>query len=136
MLKQELGLKQVQKLSPLQIQTIKLIELPVQELEQRIRKELEENPVLDDDAPESKDEDGEEQPRDVSLSEIKDDDSIPEYKLHVNNYGKDEKPQYNTLLRAYICSQVLGFISRGNQHSVLGEPPNPVSPLALLSEIL
>ena len=60
MLKQELGLKQVQKLSPLQIQTIKLIELPVQELEQRIRKELEENPVLDDDAPESKDEDGDE----------------------------------------------------------------------------
>ena len=43
MLKQELGLKQVQKLSPLQIQTIKLIELPIQDLEQRIRKELEEN---------------------------------------------------------------------------------------------
>ena len=37
MLKQELSLKQVQRLSPLQIQTIKLIELPVQELEQRIR---------------------------------------------------------------------------------------------------
>lgn len=43
MLKQGLELKQTQKLSPLQIQTIKLIELPVQELEQRIRKELEEN---------------------------------------------------------------------------------------------
>ena len=49
MLKQGLELKQQQKLSPLQIQTIKLIELPVQELEQRIRKELEENPVLDED---------------------------------------------------------------------------------------
>ena len=48
MLKQELTQKLTQKLSPLQIQTIKLIELPVQELEQRIRKELEENPVLDD----------------------------------------------------------------------------------------
>ena len=46
MLKQGLELKQSQKLSPLQIQTIKLIELPVQELEQRIRKELEENPTL------------------------------------------------------------------------------------------
>ena len=45
MLKQGLELKQTQKLSPLQIQTIKLIELPTQELEQRIRKELEENPV-------------------------------------------------------------------------------------------
>ena len=97
MLKQELGLKQVQKLSPLQIQTIKLIELPIQDLEQRIRKELEENPVLDDETPESKDEDGEEQPREVSLSDIKEDDSIPDYKLRVNNYGKDERPEYNTL---------------------------------------
>ena len=96
MLKQELGLKQVQKLSPLQIQTIKLIELPIQDLEQRIRKELEENPVLDDETPESKDEDGEEQPREGSLSDIKEDDSIPDYKLRVNNYGKDERPEYNT----------------------------------------
>ena len=96
MLKQELGLKQVQKLSPLQIQTIKLIELPIQDLEQRIRKELEENPVLDDETPESKDEDGEEQPREASLSDIKEDDSIPDYKLRVNNYGKHERPEYNT----------------------------------------
>lgn len=96
MLKHELGLKQVQKLSPLQIQTIKLIELPIQDLEQRIRKELEENPVLDDETPEAKDEDGEEQPREVSLSDIKEDDSIPDYKLRVNNYGKDERPEYNT----------------------------------------
>ena len=97
MLKQELGLKQVQKLSPLQIQTIKLIELPVHELEQRIRKELEENPVLDDSAPaEKEDGDDEQQPQEISLSELKDDDSIPDYKLRVNNYGKDERPQYNT----------------------------------------
>lgn len=97
MLKQELSLKQVQRLSPLQIQTIKLIELPVQELEQRIRKELEENPVLDDSAPaEKEDGDDEQQPQEVSLSELKDDDAIPDYKLRVNNYGKDERPQYNT----------------------------------------
>ena len=97
MLKQELSLKQVQRLSPLQIQTITLIELPVQELEQRIRKELEENPVLDDSAPaEKEDGDDEQQPQEVSLSELKDDDAIPDYKLRVNNYGKDERPQYNT----------------------------------------
>ena len=97
MLKQELSLKQVQRLSPLQIQTIKLIELPVQELEQRIRKELEENPVLDDSAPaEKEDGDDEQQPQEVSLSELKDDDAIPDYKLRANNYGKDERPQYNT----------------------------------------
>ena len=95
MLKQELGLKQQQKLSPLQIQTIKIIELPVLELEQRIRKELEENPVLDD-SPSEKSNSDEEDTRDVSLSEINEDDPIPSYRLHVNNYGKDERPQYNT----------------------------------------
>jgi len=97
MIKQELNLKQQQKLSPLQIQTIKLIELPIQDLEQRIRKELEENPVLDDNPPEKKEDDPDDEgPREVSLSEVKEDDSIPSYRLHVNNYGKDERPQYNT----------------------------------------
>ena len=95
MLKQGLELKQTQKLSPLQIQTIKLIELPTQELEQRIRKELEENPVLDENTSNDRDEE-EDGPREVSLSDYKEDDSIPSYKLRVNNYGKDERPQYNT----------------------------------------
>ena len=94
MLKQGLELKQTQKLSPLQIQTIKLIELPVQELEQRIRKELEENPVLDEDLPNEKEED--EAPREVSLSDYKDDDPIPGYRLRADNYSKDERPQYST----------------------------------------
>ncbi|MGN1046833.1 MAG: RNA polymerase factor sigma-54 [Candidatus Cryptobacteroides sp.] len=96
MLKQGLELKQTQKLSPLQIQTIKLIELPTQELEQRIRKELEENPVLDEDIKSEREDEEDEPPREVSLSDYKEDDSIPGYKLHVNNYGKDERPQYNT----------------------------------------
>lgn len=94
MLKQGLELKQTQKLSPLQIQTIKLIELPIQELEQRIRKEMEENPVLDEDQPNEKEED--EAPREVSLSEYKEDDAIPSYRLRSDNYSKDERPQYNT----------------------------------------
>ena len=95
MLKQSLELKQQQKLSPLQIQTIKLIELPIQELEQRIRKELEENPVLDEDLPSEKEED--EAPREVSLSEYKEDDSIPSYRLRSDNFNtKDERPQYST----------------------------------------
>ena len=94
MLKQGLELKQTQKLSPLQIQTIKLIELPIQELEQRIRKELEENPVLDEDVQSESEED--QAPREVSLSEYKEDDSIPGYRLRSDNYSKDERPQYNT----------------------------------------
>lgn len=105
MLKQGLELKQVQKLSPLQIQTIKLIELPIQELEQRIKTELEENPVLDDTpSAESRDD---EQPKDVSLDEMKDDDYIPSYRLHVNNYGKDERPEYNTFSVKQSFSQTL-----------------------------
>lgn len=95
MLKQGLELKQTQKLSPLQIQTIKLIELPIQELEQRIRKELEENPVLDEDLPKEKEDEGE-APREVSLSEYKEDDYIPSYRLRADNYSKDERPQYST----------------------------------------
>jgi RNA polymerase sigma-54 factor len=94
MLKQALELKQTQKLSPLQIQTIKLIELPIQELEQRIRKELEENPVLDEDVAKEKEED--EAPREVSLSEYKEDDSIPAYRLRSDNYSKEDRPQYST----------------------------------------
>ena len=82
MLKQGLELKQTQKLSPLQIQTIKLIELPVQELEQRIRKELEENPVLDEDV--AKENDQDEAPREVSLSDYKEDASLPCFLLHQN----------------------------------------------------
>ena len=105
MLKQGLEIKQTQKLSPLQIQTIKLIELPIQELEQRIRDELESNPVLDDTPVEKKDEDGE--AKDVSLDEIKDDDYIPSYKLRVNNYGKDERPEYNTFSVKESFSQSL-----------------------------
>ena len=94
MLIQGLELKETQKLSPLQIQTIKLIELPVQELEQRIRKELEENPVLDEDVSSGKDED--EAPSEVSLSEYMEDDAIPSYRLRSDHYSKDERPQYNT----------------------------------------
>jgi RNA polymerase sigma-54 factor len=105
-IKQGLEQKLQQKLSPLQIQTIKLIEMPVQALEQHVREVLNDNPVLDD-TPQK----GEDEPRDVSISEVEEkeqsggsleenygaqDDDIPSYNLHVNNWGKDERPEYNT----------------------------------------
>ena len=74
MAKQGLGITQVQtqKLSPLQIQTIKLIELPVQDLEQRVRRELEENPVLDESS-------ASEESKEVSLDELQKQDAyIPD----------------------------------------------------------
>ncbi|MCL1867854.1 MAG: RNA polymerase factor sigma-54 [Paludibacter sp.] len=49
MLKQQLQQKLQQKLSPSQIQTIKLIEATTLELEERVRQELEENPALEED---------------------------------------------------------------------------------------
>ena len=95
MLKQGLQQKLQQGLSPLQIQTIKLLELPTLELEQRIKEELEENPVLDEASSTEETEDGE--PKNVSLSDYSSqDDSTPSYRLYINNQGKDLKPQYNT----------------------------------------
>jgi RNA polymerase sigma-54 factor len=70
MLNQKLQQKLLQKLSPQQIQMIKLLEIPAMELEQRIKKELEENPLL---------EEGEETDLDEKLNEPEEiDDSLPE----------------------------------------------------------
>ncbi len=85
---------QVQTLTPIQIQTIKLLELPLVELEQKIQKEIEENPVLED-PEENRSEDNPQEQKKISLSEVKD-DTIPSYRLYINNRGKDERPQYNT----------------------------------------
>jgi len=93
--------KLLQKLSPQQIQVIKLLEIPTLQLEQRIKKELEENPVLemesddnyneeDNQAPElrsDEDKDNEE----FSVEDYLPDDEIPNYRLQVNNYSPDDK---------------------------------------------
>jgi RNA polymerase sigma-54 factor len=103
-MKQNLSLQQklLQKLSPQQIQVIKLLEIPTLQLEQRIKKELEENPVLeleqDGQEPEEDNEirDDETPDNDVDNDEFTFDDyydeeeDIPSYKLNVNNYSKDD----------------------------------------------
>lgn len=123
MIKQGLEQKQVQKLSPLQIQTIKLIELPIQELEQRVKSEFEDNPVLDDSPVEGRDDD-DDQPKDISIDELDADDPIPSYKLHVNNYGKDERPEYNTFSVKESFSQSLltqlGFRNLNDHQMAIG----------------
>lgn len=93
MLKQSLEQKQIQKLSPQQIMTAKLIELPIQSLEQRVRQEIEENPVLEEDDSKERSENS----REVSLSDYKEDDPIPAYRLRSDNYSKyDERPRRET----------------------------------------
>lgn len=94
-MKQELSLKQQIKLSPSQILTAKLIELPIQTLDQRIRREMEENFLLEEDDS-KKDETDSEQAKEVSLSDYKDDDPIPAYRLRSDNYNYDDRPQRET----------------------------------------
>jgi RNA polymerase sigma-54 factor len=107
MLKQRLQQKLLQKLSPQQIQMIKLLEIPAMQLEQRIKKELEENPLLEE-APEdektpeevAEDADNEEENAtdensqdEFSLEDYMDEDDIPEYKLSVSNSSPDDKTE-------------------------------------------
>lgn len=68
---------------------IKLLELPSMQLEQRIKQEIEENPVLEE---ERTSESGEEQePKEISVDDYLKEDDTPAYKLHANNFSKDDK---------------------------------------------
>ena len=96
MIKQQFSQKQQQKLSPLQIQQIKLLELTGLEIEDRITREIEENPALeelsdtadkqnDDSFSEFEQEDNISQ-EDFSLGDYRTEDDIPDYKLHQSYY--------------------------------------------------
>jgi RNA polymerase sigma-54 factor len=97
MLNQRLQQKLQQKLSPQQIQMIKLLELPGLQLEQRVKKELEENPALEEGADNKENEITEEKDHDnqndeeFSLDDYISDDDTPDYKLTANNYSKDDE---------------------------------------------
>ena len=78
------------KISPQQIQMIKLLELPTMLLEERIKREIEENIVLEEDA-DAKSE-GEDAPEKISVEEyIGKEDDTPTYKARINNFSKDDK---------------------------------------------
>ncbi len=103
MLKQFLQFKLSQKLSPQQIQLMKLIQLPTQAFEQRLKQELEENPALDsgkDNADEYDDDfDNTEDfndsdsinAEDINVDEYLSDDEIPDYRMQANNYSVDDE---------------------------------------------
>lgn len=104
MLKQGLHQKLLQKLSPQQIQLMKMIQLPTLAFEQRIKQEIEENPALeseiieDEDQYESQseseyDEDENQiiNTENINIDEYLSDDEIPDYKLYANNYSPDDE---------------------------------------------
>lgn len=105
MLKQYLSFKLSQKLSPQQIQLMKLIQLPTQAFEQRLKQELEENPALEtgkeeldnyddeyNDDTYNDDSDSENiNTEDINIDEYLSDDEVPEYRTQVNNYSADDE---------------------------------------------
>lgn len=98
-LKQNLSIKLDQRLSPQQIQLMKLLEVPTMELDMRIKQEIEENPALEEgadrDEMEANDEYGDDAPEsdneneDFDINDYLDDDS--EYKTQANNKSKDDE---------------------------------------------
>src|SRR5690554_3954603 len=105
MLKQNLQLKLAQKLSPQQIQLMKLVQLPTLAFEQRIKQEIEENPALEEGV-EHNDEDFHSENEwetddydeaqnidtsDINIDEYLSDDEIPNYKTYTNNYSDDDE---------------------------------------------
>jgi RNA polymerase sigma-54 factor len=103
MLKQSLQYKLLQKLSPQQIQLMKLIQLPTQAFEERLKQEIEENPALDtgkeesenidDDLSNEFEEDVPEktETEDINITDYLSDDEIPNYKTQANNYSADDE---------------------------------------------
>src|SRR6476620_11447050 len=106
MLKQFLNLKLSQKLSPQQIQLMKLIQLPTQAFEQRLKEEMNENPALEGGNEEEeyeKDEFENEEEFDdyddnetieadeINIDEYLSNDETPDYKLQSNNYSDEEQ---------------------------------------------
>lgn len=119
-LSQKQTLKLQQTLSPQQIQMIKLLELPTLQLEQRIKQEIEENPILEEEAMQ---ENPEEEPKEISVDEYLREDDTPSYKTKANNYSKDDKQLVPTIsggrsLHEYLIEQ-LGYKNLGEREMTL-----------------
>ena len=100
MLKQFLNFKLSQKLSPQQIQLMKLIQLPTQAFEQRISQEMNENPALEKGKEEASEFDQDinddyqetiDEAPEINIDEYLIDDQTPSYKLNANNYSADDQ---------------------------------------------
>lgn len=122
MLKQFLNLKLSQKLSPQQIQLMKLIQLPTQAFEQRLKEEMNENPALEggneeeyekdefenDDYDDYDEFEGERiEADDINIDEYLSNDETPDYKTQVNNYSDDDDDRESPLAASVSFHQDL-----------------------------
>ena len=139
MLKQFLNLKLSQKLSPQQIQLMKLIQLPTQAFEQRLKEEMNENPALEagkeedenyekdefDNDEEYDDSDDNEtiEAEDINIDEYLSNDEMPEYKTQTNNYSDDDE-RYESPLASPVSfhqdliNQLNTFILEDNEREI------------------
>ena len=113
---------QTQTLSPQQIQMIKLLELPTIMLEQRVKQEIEENIVLEEDDRPSEDEEQEES---ISVDDYLREDDTPGYKSRINNFSKDDKQRPVNIsegrsLQEYLMEQ-LGYRNLSEQDRLVAE---------------
>jgi len=126
MLNQKLQLKLSQKLSPQQIQLMKLIQLSTQEFEQRLSREIEENPALDtskDEIEENSDFENDSTTSDdsdydeIDVNDYLSDDDIPDYKLKANNYSEDNEKDIpftsGESFNQYLKTQLHSFSLKG-----------------------
>ena len=122
MLNQKLKLKLSQKLSPQQIQLMKLIQLSTQEFEQRLSTEIEENPALDTSKDESIEPDNlddsefekDDNPHDeIDINDYLSEDDTPDYKLKSNNYSDESEKSIpfasGTSFNQYLTAQLHSF---------------------------
>ncbi len=100
MLKQHLNFKLSQKLSPQQIQLMKLIQLPTQAFEQKLKEEIDENPALETGKEKSEEdiysneEEYDNKDKDLDIEVYISDDEIPNYKTQANNYSVNDEDKH------------------------------------------
>ena len=134
MLKQSLQQKLLQKLSPQQIQLMKLLQVPTVALEQRIKEELESNPALEEGLDVDKENDQEEYQEDYNeenkredfdLSEYISDDEVPSYKTSIRNSGpdEDEKSMPLSMGKSFheVLSAQLGLLKLSEEEKIVAE---------------
>ena len=114
--------KMQQTLSPQQIQMIKLLELPTIMLEQRVKQEIEENIVLEEDDRPMEDDEQEES---ISVDDYLREDDTPSYKSRINNFSKDDKQRPVNIsegrsLQEYLMEQ-LGYRNLSEQDRQVAE---------------
>ncbi len=134
MLKQSLQQKLLQKLSPQQIQLMKLIQLPTQAFEQKLLQEIEENPALESGKEKTDEFQNSEQEEfddtgnetietDINIDDYLSDDEIPSYKLQSNNYSADDEDTRipysgGITFNQYLIKQLNTYRLRENEEQI------------------